>query len=43
MIRQAGTGVAMGNAAPEVMSAADQVTSANDEDGLAMVLEACGF
>lgn len=43
MIRQAGTGVAMGNAAPEVLAAADQVTSANDEDGLAMVLEACGF
>ncbi len=43
MIRQAGTGVAMGNAAPELLKAADQITGTNDEDGVAAVLEACGF
>ena len=35
MIRQAGTGVAMGNA--------DRVTASNDEDGLAKILEELGF
>ena len=40
MLRQAGTGVAMGNAAPEVLAAADQTTGTNDEDGIAAFLEA---
>ena len=43
MIRQAGTGVAMGNAAPEVLAAADRVTASNDEDGLAKILEELSF
>lgn len=43
MIRQAGIGVAMGNAAPELLAAADRVTADNDEDGLAKVLEELGF
>ena len=43
MIRQAGTGVAMGNAAPEMLVAADRVTASNDEDGLAKILEELGF
>lgn len=43
MIRQAGTGVAMGNAAPEMLAAADRVTASNDEDGLAKILEELGF
>ena len=43
MLRQAGIGVAMGNAAPEALAAADRVTASNDEDGLARVLEELGF
>lgn len=39
MLRWAGLGVAMGNAHPEVMEAADEVTAPNSEDGLAKVLE----
>jgi len=39
MIRWAGLGVAMGNADPEVMEAADEVTTPNTDDGLARVLE----
>jgi len=39
MIRWAGLGVAMGNAEPEVMEAADEVTTPNTDDGLARVLE----
>ncbi|MEZ2122559.1 MULTISPECIES: HAD family hydrolase [unclassified Corynebacterium] len=39
MLRWAGTGVAMGNAAPEVKAAADLTTLTNNEDGLAAVLE----
>lgn len=39
MLRQAGTGVAMGNAASEVLEAADQVTGTNDEDGIASFLD----
>lgn len=35
MIRQAGVGVAMGNAQPAVKRAADAVVAANDEDGVA--------
>jgi len=39
MIRWAGLGVAMGNAAPEVMAAADRVAPSVSEDGLATVIE----
>ena len=39
MLRGAGLGVAMGNAAYPVKSAADVVTAANDEDGVARVIE----
>jgi Cof subfamily protein (haloacid dehalogenase superfamily) len=39
MLRWAGLGVAMGNAHPEAMEAADEVTAPNTDDGLARVLE----
>jgi Cof subfamily protein (haloacid dehalogenase superfamily) len=39
MLRWAGHGVAMGNAHPEAVAAADEVTAANSDDGLARVLE----
>lgn len=39
MVRQAGFGVAMANAAPEVLAAAKLVAPSNDEDGVAAVLE----
>jgi Cof subfamily protein (haloacid dehalogenase superfamily) len=39
MLRWAGLGVAMGNAHPEAVEAADEVTARNSEDGLARVLE----
>ena len=39
MLRWAGLGVAMGNAHPEAIEAADEVTSPNSDDGLARVLE----
>jgi Cof subfamily protein (haloacid dehalogenase superfamily) len=39
MIRWAGHGVAMGNAHPEVIAAANEVTTPNTDDGLARVLE----
>jgi Cof subfamily protein (haloacid dehalogenase superfamily) len=39
MLRWAGLGVAMGNAHPDAMAAADEVTTGNDDDGLARVLE----
>ena len=35
MLRFAGMGVAMANAADEVKAVADQVTLSNDEDGVA--------
>ena len=38
MVKMAGTGVAMANAAPEVRAAADYVTLSNDEDGVAAAL-----
>lgn len=38
MLRQAGTGVAMANGAPEVLAAADLVAPSNQEDGVAKVL-----
>lgn len=39
MLRAAGTGVAMGNAAEDVKAAADYVTATNDADGIAAALE----
>jgi len=39
MIKFAGLGVAMGNSNDEIKKAADYVTSTNDEDGVAEVLE----
>ncbi len=39
MIKNAGLGVAMGNARPEVRAAAKRVIGRNDEDGLARFLE----
>lgn len=39
MLRWAGLGVAMGNAHPELVAVADEVTGHHDEDGVAMVLE----
>lgn len=39
MLRWAGHGVAMGNAHPAVRAAADEITAANVEDGVALVLE----
>ncbi|MBR6747636.1 MAG: HAD family phosphatase [Clostridia bacterium] len=39
MIRAAGFGVAMDNAAPEVKEAADYITLSNDDDGVAAVIE----
>ena len=39
MLQQAGVGVAMANALPEVKAAADYVTGTNEEDGVAAFLE----
>ncbi len=39
MLRWAGLGVAMGNAHPEALAAADEVTATNSDEGLARVLE----
>jgi Cof subfamily protein (haloacid dehalogenase superfamily) len=39
MLRWAGLGVAMGNAHPEAVAAADEVTADNSQDGVAQVLE----
>jgi Cof subfamily protein (haloacid dehalogenase superfamily) len=39
MIRNAGLGVAMGHAHPEVRAAADLVTGDHDEDGVAMLVD----
>jgi Cof subfamily protein (haloacid dehalogenase superfamily) len=39
MLRWAGRSVGMGNAHPDVLTAADEVTTTNDEDGVAQVLE----
>ncbi|WP_033436170.1 HAD family hydrolase [Saccharothrix sp. NRRL B-16314] len=39
MLRWAGHGVAMGNAHADALEAADEVTAANSEDGVALVLE----
>lgn len=39
MLRWAGHGVAMANSHPAVLAAADEITSGNSEDGLAVILE----
>jgi Cof subfamily protein (haloacid dehalogenase superfamily) len=39
MVKYAGLGVAMDNAVPEVKDAADYITTSNDEDGIAKVIE----
>lgn len=39
MIREAGMGIAVGNAVPEVRRAADHVTGSNEEDGVAEAVE----
>lgn len=39
MVAEAGLGVAMANAVPEVKAAADRITVSNEEDGVAAVLE----
>jgi Cof subfamily protein (haloacid dehalogenase superfamily) len=39
MLRWAGHGVAMANAHPAVLDAADEITASNSKDGLALVLE----
>ncbi len=39
MLRWAGCGVAMANAHPDVLAAADAVTRSNDEDGVAVFVE----
>jgi Cof subfamily protein (haloacid dehalogenase superfamily) len=43
MLLRAGLGVAMGNAHPAALAAADEVTTPNTEDGVARVLERWGF
>jgi hydroxymethylpyrimidine pyrophosphatase-like HAD family hydrolase len=39
MLEWAGHGVAVANAHPEVLAAADEVTATNDDGGVAIVLE----
>jgi 5-amino-6-(5-phospho-D-ribitylamino)uracil phosphatase len=39
MIRNAGLGVAMGHAKPEVQAAADLITGCHDQDGVAMLVD----
>jgi hydroxymethylpyrimidine pyrophosphatase-like HAD family hydrolase len=39
MLEWAGLGVAVENAHPDAIAAADEVTASNDEDGVALVLE----
>jgi Cof subfamily protein (haloacid dehalogenase superfamily) len=39
MVQYAGLGVAMANAVPQVLAAANYVTASNDEDGVAQVVE----
>ena len=43
MLRYVGMGVAMGNAPEPVKAAADDVTGANDADGIAAFLKKCGL
>lgn len=39
MLKEAGLGIAMGNALDEVIAVADDVTAPNDEDGVAKAIE----
>ena len=39
MLEKAGLGVAMGNATAALRKIADHVTTSNDDDGIAVVLE----
>ena len=39
LLRWAGRGVAVANAHPRVLAAADEVTASNDDDGVALVIE----
>jgi hydroxymethylpyrimidine pyrophosphatase-like HAD family hydrolase len=39
MLRLVGLGVAMGNAVPPALAAADAITAANSEDGVARAIE----
>ena len=39
MIETVGLGIAMANAAPEIIKVADGVTDSNDEDGVAHAIE----
>ena len=39
LIREAGLGVAMGNAGPEVVAQADRMTASHDEDGVAIAID----
>ncbi len=43
MLRWDGRGVAVANAHPEVLAAADEVTRSNDSDGVALALESFGY
>jgi hypothetical protein len=43
MLRWSGSGIAVANAHPEVLAAADAVTRSNDADGVALVLERLGY
>jgi hydroxymethylpyrimidine pyrophosphatase-like HAD family hydrolase len=39
MLEWAGLGIAVANAHPDALAAADKVTASNDEDGVALVIE----
>jgi len=39
LLRWAGLGVAVANAHPSLIEAADEVTASNDDDGVAIVVE----
>lgn len=43
MLKWAGLGIAVANADPEVLAAIEKHTASNDEDGVALALEALGF
>jgi Cof subfamily protein (haloacid dehalogenase superfamily) len=43
MLEWAGLGVAVANAHPSVLAAADEITAANDEDGVAVMLERLAY
>ena len=43
IIKEAGIGIAMGNACDEALNAADYVTATVDDDGIARALEHLGI